>query len=331
MKPIAPTFRTLFADLEQRVRDAPLAGSVYERERDGIVYTYAKIPVGVTRVDTFIGKADDPLTRQQADELRRGMEMRRENRKIGALLKSAGFATFNPLMGAILDTIAHAQLFREGAVLVGTAAYTACEAHVGSFLPEPTVMTADVDLATADLALSSEPPEPMLTILQRADATFEPAMQIDPRKPPSRFRSSRGYFVDIITPTRRRADSNPIPLGKLDAGAAPLQQLDWLIEDPVPTVALWDHGVPIKIPQPPRLAAHKLMLAQSRHAADRLKREKDLRQADALMTALYSSDPFALEETLEDARSRGPRWRQKIDRSLAELEKRSQARTERPR
>ncbi|MES2119629.1 MAG: GSU2403 family nucleotidyltransferase fold protein [Pseudomonadota bacterium] len=320
MKPIATTFRTLFADLEQKARNAPLAGSVYERERDGVLYTYAKIPVGSTRVDTFIGKSDNALTQQQAEELRRGMETRRENRKIVSLLKSAGFANFDPTMGAILDSIAHARLFREGAVLVGTAAYTASEAHVGSFLPEPTVMTGDVDIATTNLAISADPPEPMIAILQRADSTFEPVMQIDPQKPPSRFRNRHGYFVDIVTPTRRATDTNPLPLKRLKAGAAPLQQLDWLIENPVPTVALWDHGIPINIPQPARLAVHKLMLAQNRGPTDRLKREKDLRQADALMTALYASDPFGLEAALDDARRRGKRgWSQKIDRSMAEL------------
>jgi len=324
MKTIPSTFRTLFADLEQKARNAPLAGSVYERDRDGVLYAYAKIPVGSTRVDTFIGKSDDPLTAQQTEELRRGMETRRENRKIVSLLKSAGFANFDPAMGAILDSIAHARLFREGAVLVGTAAYTASEAHVGSFLPEPTIMTGDLDLATANLAISAEPPEPMIAILRRADPTFEPVMQIDPRKPPSRFRNRQGYFVDIVTPTRRNTDTNPIPLKELDAGAAPLQQLDWLIENPVPTVALWDHGIPINIPQPARLAVHKLILAQNRGPTDRVKRQKDLSQADALMTALYSTDPFGMEEALNDARQRGKRgWAEKIDRSLAELSKRA--------
>lgn len=321
MKPIPPSLRTVFADLEQRARDAPLAGSIYERERDGIPYTYAKIPVGSTRVDTFIGKSRDPITQQQVEQLRQGMEIRRQNRKTVALLRSAGFATFDQSLGPILDALAHSRLFHEGAVLIGTAAYTASEAHAGAFLPEPTVMTGDLDLATADLALTAVPPEPMIAILQRADQTFAPVMQIDPRRPASRFRSAEGYYVDIVTPVRRRTDTNPVALKKLDAGAAPLQQIDWLIEDPVSTVALWDHGVPIKIPQPARMAVHKLILAQSRPATDRIKREKDLRQADALMTALYSSDPFGFEATLEDARGRGKTgWADKIDRSLVELQ-----------
>lgn len=327
MKAIPPTLRTVFADLEQRARNAPLAGSIYERERDGLPYTYAKIPVGSVRVDAFIGKSSDPLTQQQAEELRQGMELRRQNRKTVSLLRSAGFATFHPALGAILDTLAHSRLFHEGAVLIGTAAYTASEAHAGAFLPEPTIMTGDLDLATADLALSADPPEPMLTILQRADPTFAPVMQIDPRKPASRFRSGAQYYVDIVTPTRRGTDANPVALKKLAAGAAPLQHIDWLIENPVSTVALWDHGVPVNIPQPARMAVHKLILAQSRPPADRLKREKDLRQADALLTALYSSDPFGLEGTLADARSRGKRgWADRIDRSLIEIQNRADSR-----
>ena len=323
MKAIPPTFRTLFADLEQRAREPVIAGSVYERERDGTLYIYAKIPVGATRVDTFIGKRDDPLAIQQAEQLRRGMETRRENRKIVSLLKSAGFASFDPVTGAILDSIAQARLFREGAVLVGTAAYTASEVHVGSFLPEPTIMTGDLDLATADVALSADPPESMIKILRRADPTFEPVMQLDAAKPPSRFRNRQGYFVDIVTPIRRRSDSNPVALKELDAGAAARPHHELFLESPRPTHAVWVPGIPINIPQPARLAVHKLILAQSRGPTDRLKREKDLRQADALMTALYSSDPFSLDGALEDARRRGTKgWSQKIDRSLAELQRR---------
>ena len=68
---------------------------------------------------------------------------------------------------------------------------------------------------------------------------------------------------------------------------------------------------------------HKLILAQKRGAGDRIKRAKDLAQADALTTALHAYDPFALEEALEDARLRGRRgWAAPLERSLAELGRR---------
>jgi hypothetical protein len=195
---------------------------------------------------------------------------------------------------------------------------------VGHFLPEPTLMTGDLDLATANLALSAEPPEAFETILKRGDPTFRSVMQLDPRKPPSRFTTTDGFLVDLITPTRRKLDTNPVPMKRLDAGAAPLQHVDWLIFEPVRTVALWGAGVPINVPQPARFAVHKLILAHKRDAGMRLKRQKDLAQADALIEALLVNDPYALEDAIEDARAQGSRgWGLPIDRSLAELKRRT--------
>jgi hypothetical protein len=321
IKPISTTLQTLFADLVQKRYGAPTGGTVYTRERDGIEYYYAKIPVARTRIDSFIGKIGDPVAEAQVKRLREGLAEGRERRRTISILRSAGFATWDGFLGATLDAISHAGLFENGAVLVGTAAYTASEAHVGAFLPLPTLMTGDLDFATADLALSAEPPEPLVTILKRADPSFEAVMQLDSGRPSSRFRNSDGILVDVITPVRRRTDRNPMPLDALHAGAAPLQHVDWLIEHPLKTIALWGTGVPVAIPQTSRLAVHKLILAQSRDANDRLKRQKDLAQAGALIEALNLTDPFGLEDAFESARGQGPSWAAKIDRSLAELER----------
>ena len=143
-----------------------------------------------------------------------------------------------------------------------------------------------------------------------------------PKEPPSRFRTADGFLLDLITPMRRRSDTNPMPLDELDAGAAPLQYLDWLIEDPAPTVALWGSGVPINIPQPARFAVHKLILAQKRDVGSRPKRQKDLAQADALIDALERYDAYALHDALADAAGRGRAgWRGPIVRLLAELKR----------
>jgi hypothetical protein len=252
------------------------------------------------------------------------MTLARDRRRLVAILKREGLSGSDRILGSTLDAIAQAGLFEAGAVLVGTAAYGVSEPLVGHFLPRPTLMTGDVDLAAADLALGAEPPEPFETILRRADPTFAPIMQLDPRKPPSRFGTARGFLVDLITPTRRRNDRNPVPMAALEAGAAPLHYIDWLIEEPVTAAALWGAGIIVRVPQPARFAIHKLILAQKRHSPSRAKRQKDLAQADALIEALLANDPFVLEDALESARSRGKKgWAEPIARSLAELKRRS--------
>lgn len=318
---LAPALQTLFAELQQQVETAPLAGSVYERTRDGTMYLYAKIPVGVTRADVFLGRKGDAAAEAKAQTMREGMERARERRALVAMLKRGGLAAPDRSLGTALDALAYAGLFRDNAVLVGTAAYMMCEPHVGSRLPAPTLMTGDLDLATASLALAANPPESMEAILARADPTYQGIMQLDSRLPPSRFRNAGGYLVDLITPTRSRNDIGPVPLTALQASAMPLQHLAWLIADPVPTVALWGGGIAVNIPQPAKYAVHKLILAQRRSGAQRIKRAKDLDQAAALMAALRRFDPFALEDAIAAARSNGKAgWSDPIDRSLIELD-----------
>ena len=311
----------MFAELMQQVVTAPVAGTVYERSLEGIRYLYAKVPVGADRIDTFLGRKGDEGAELRAEGMRRGMALAKERRVLVSMLKRSGLAGPDRPLGVALDAIAHAGLFRDGAVLVGTAAYMMCEPHAGSRLPAPTLMTGDLDLATASLALTADPPERMEAILQRADPSYEGVMQLDPRQPASRFRNAAGYLVDLITPMRTRRDTNPMRLDALAAGAAPLQYLSWLITDPVPTVALWGSGIAVTIPQPARFAVHKLILAQRRDAASRLKRTKDLAQAAALIEALRRYDPFAFEDAMENACAQGMAgWADPIKRSLLELQ-----------
>lgn len=319
-KDISPALRTLFADLSQQVATAPPAGTVYRRTREGIEYLYAKIPVGNDRVDRFIGKTGDSNAEAEAERLQRGMALASERRRLVSTLRRNGFAVPDRTLGATLDALAHAGLFTAGAVLVGTAAYLVSEGVVGSHLPAPALMTGDLDLATASLALSAEPPESLATILRRADPSFEAVMPLDPRRPPARFRNAQGYLVDLITSTRQRDEAAPAALRALDAGAMPLQHVAWLIADPVPTIALWGAGVPVTIPQPAKYATHKLILAQKRDPGSRLKRAKDLAQAKSLIEALLQHDRYALLDALAEARRKGPRgWGAPIDRSLEEL------------
>ncbi|MDQ2083863.1 hypothetical protein RA307_27065 [Xanthobacteraceae bacterium Astr-EGSB] len=49
------------------------------------------------------------------------------------------------------------------------------------------------------------------------------------------------------------------------------------------------------------------------------KRAKDLAQARELMGILEQSNPWSVRDALDGARSRGTKWRQAVDRSLAEL------------
>ena len=320
MAELSHAVRTIFAELLEQLATAPPAGSVYVRPRDGIDYLYARVRVGAGRSDRFLGRASDPTAIQSADRYRRGAKLAAQRRKTITLLTRSGLGAQSGQLGTILDALAAAGLFKKGAVVIGTAAYQMSEALVGSTLPAPTMMTEDLDVATANLTISAEPEEPLVAILRKADPSFWEIPQLDMRAPASRFSTEKGFKVDVVTPLRHRDDRNPLRLRALQAGAAPLQYLAWLIKDSVPSVALWGDGVPVLVPQPARFAVHKLILAQKRNPGTFVKRHKDLQQATALITALETENPFALEDAFADARARGKRgWAEPIARSLQEI------------
>jgi hypothetical protein len=110
-----------------------------------------------------------------------------------------------------------------------------------------------------------------------------------------------------------------MPLEKLKAGATPLQYLRWLIEEPTQAAVLFSAGIPVFVPQPARYAIHKLIVAQKR-TKDRIKREKDLAQASALITVLRESDPYVLEDARDAAFAEGKDgWETPVCRSLKEI------------
>src|SRR3954470_21094715 len=301
-KPIPASLLTLYADLAQQVRYAERGGSIYSRGIGGATYLYAKIPAGASRREVYLGKEGDPEAEAKADSIRRAAEAARERRATVRTLQQRGLRGPNPWLGRMLDALEEAGLFGQGLVVVGTGAFQMMEAVVGHYLPEASLITADIDLVTANLAMRAADGETMETVLRRADPTINSVPELDLRDLPSRFKGKES-FVDLLTPVLRRTDATPMPLEHLEAGAAPLQYLRWLIHELVSVTALWGAGVPVFVPAPARYAVHKLILPHKRNPGSREKRFKDLTQARALIEALSISDPFALEDTLHDARA----------------------------
>ena len=93
----------------------------------------------------------------------------------------------------------------------------------------------------------------------------------------------------------------------------PLRFLDYLIEEPLPTVALGRRPVLVRVPQPARYAVHKLIVAQERDRRFALKAQKDLEQSFDLQKVLETLDPESLAEAFKDARKKGPGWRKRVD------------------
>jgi hypothetical protein len=322
MQRIPLNIQTLYADLQQQVEIASRdEATVVATVIGGVRYLRLQRWVGARRTIEHLGRADDAEVIARAEAAKAEMARRQERRRLVSTLRRL-IPGPTATLGKVLDTVAHAGLFRRGAVLVGTAAYQCYPPLLGAILPSATIMTQDPDLATADLALDGEiEGDSMLAILRRADPSFGALPGLDPKAPPARFRNVESFIVDLLTPQRRRSDRNPMPLKALGAGAIPLQQLDCLIAEPVVAVALHGAGVAVALPRPARFAVHKLILAQKRGAHELAKSRKDLAQAAAVLAALREVAPFALADALDEARAMGrDGWARPIERSLSQIE-----------
>ena len=135
-----------------------------------------------------------------------------------------------------------------------------------------------------------------------------------------RWRQTRNeLLVEFLAPSVEEEEGIR-PLAALGVDARTLHQMNYLIAEPIKAAVTYRNGVLVQIPQPERFAIHKLIVADRRRdGADSLKAEKDRLQAAFLIEVLVEDRPDELKDAFEDARARGPRWQERIDRTLARM------------
>ena len=326
MKRFALNVQTLYADLVQRTSPGTvMPATISRRMIDGSAYLYAERRDGPRKVQHYIGPASDPAAVETAAAIRHEAELAKQRRKSITMLKAAGLQGPAPEVGRVLEALSRAGLFDTGLVLVGTVAFQLYPAILGYALNASAMMTQDADLVAATVNVSVAATgetggegSDMLALLRQADPTFRAAPTLVRNALPSKFTTSAGLDVELLTPVRTRGEVSPVALPALGAGAVPLHFLEYLVEDAVPAVVLHGSGVRVRVPQAARYAVHKLIVAQVR-SLDNAKRAKDLLQASSLLDALDESVPDALSDAIQDAQSRGPKWRSHIAAGLRQI------------
>ncbi|MBD9529736.1 GSU2403 family nucleotidyltransferase fold protein [Paracoccus sp. PAR01] len=300
-----------------------LIGSIEERPRNGRTYLYDKFRIGTEMKSRYLGE-DTPELRARlirAAELKAAAEPRRKTMaRLARVLRAEGFIATDRDTGSLLLAFARAGVFRLGGTLVGTAAYALYQGELGvRFDSEELAQTGDIDFASFErlsVALGDTVEENPGDILQALK--FDPVPGVQDRQV-WKWRQNRGEaMVEFLTPAF--GDERVKPLPALGVSAQALNYLNFLIAEPIPAVALYRSGVLLQIPRPERFAIHKLIVADRRHGGpDQAKSRKDRGQAAFLIEVLAEDRPDDLHEAYEDALSRGPRWRERLDASLARL------------
>ncbi len=323
---ISRSAQTAYHDLLRMHLDetaSGLIGSIEERHRAGRVYLYDKYRIGSEMKSRYLGEGSPELRARltkaavlKADAVARQTQMAR----LARLLRAEGFIGPGRDTGSLLLAFAKAGVFRLGGTLIGTAAYGLYQGELGvRFDSEELAQTGDIDFASFErlsVALGDRVEESPGDILR--DMKFDPVPGLENRQV-WRWRQAHGLaMVEFLTPAFGDEQIKPLPA--LGVHAQGLNYLNYLIAEPIPAIALYRAGVLVQIPRPERFAIHKLIVADRRkEGPDQGKASKDRGQAAFLIEILAEDRPDDIREAYEDARSRGPRWRERMDASLARM------------
>lgn len=301
-----------------------LRGSPTRVARNGKTYWYDSYRVGSDVRKSYIGEDSEALRARlvRAAELRETREdQRRERARLIRILRAEGFMGVDAATGSLLAALASAGVFRVGGTLVGTQAFRLYEGVLGvRYAFDQAAQTNDIDIASFErlsLAVEDTVSEPLQAVLR--DFAFEPAPTLEPGRV-WRWRQTRSdLLIEFLTPSFE-ADEGLRPLASLGVHAQALRFLNFALAEPIKAPVTYRSGVLVQIPRPERYAVHKLIVADRRQAGpDSLKAVKDRRQAAFLVEVLAADRPDDLLEAWETARAAGPRWRARLDASLARL------------
>ena len=318
----SPTAHAAYHDLLRLLLDdrtSDLRGTPTRVERNGHVYWYDSFRIGTDVRKTYIGEeSPELLTRiNQHRELKVEAETRAAERaRLVRILRAERLMSHDAATGSLLAAMATAGVFRLGGTVVGTHAFRLYEGELGlRYRFDDLAQTGDLDIASFErlsLALDDQAEPSVEQVLN--DFAFEPVPTLDPG-PAWRWRQSKGAaLVEFLTPAF--GEEGLRPLAALGVSAQALHHLNYLIADPIPAAVLYRSGVLVQIPRPERFAIHKLIVAARREARDRIKAEKDRRQARFLIEALAEDRPDDLHDAYKDALSRGPKWKDRITNTL---------------
>jgi hypothetical protein len=189
--PQEPALNVLFAEVESAAAAQGQVflgtpGTVDERSNENGTRFWAhrySDAVG-RRVETYLGKLDDPEVAARVDALRAQIDA--TNRTIAQvrILARAGFATVDRKSYSTLASLHNHGLFKAGALLIGSHAYGALLNALG--VKAMSYKTEDVDIARPEaLALSGVPR--FLDMLRATGIEFCEVPRVDCKAPPTSF------------------------------------------------------------------------------------------------------------------------------------------------
>ncbi|NGM35496.1 hypothetical protein G4G93_16470 [Methylobacterium sp. DB0501] len=281
----------------------------YERAADGVPGKHKLI---------YVGPADDPEVQRRVENFGRNKDLYRTRRELAGKLRHSGLPAPSPIEGRILEAFASVDAWSR-VVLVGTLAYQSYSGPLAALLGEAEYRTQDADFAEFFVPAVQDMID-LPALLQTVDPTFEPVFHPAEATVPVGFRNRMGYKVELLVPSKGGASAVYPSRVMANMGAQALKYLEFLVKDPVRSVALYDAGIPVMVPAPERFAVHKLIVTCLRASHDQAKVAKDIAQCGAIIDAKrLAGMTIDLGLAWTDAHGRGPKWRRFLALGAARL------------
>ncbi len=303
-------------------------GSVGIRTVSGRSFYYRQFydALGKKRAE-YIGPTEEESAQERARSMREAVEVASGLVKEARLLAREGYVRVDPRTAAVLVALGDHDLFRGGAVLVGSHAHGVLLNELG--IRGPAFSTQDVDVGRGGpLAVELGPGESFESVLAESFVPLLPVPGLGRHQPPTSFktRGADAFRVDLLAPTRG-IDVTTLAVPELRAHATAVPYLAYLLGAPLVAVVLGREGVvPVNVPRPEAFAWHKTLVSQLR-GETRDKRTKDLQQAAVLFAVLAEDEPDALGAAFKALpRSARSATREGAARVVPLLEKGSHAR-----
>jgi hypothetical protein len=334
---LALTAQTAYAQLQDVVMARELSkgieslnGSFSQKTLKGRNYWYFSYRDLDARVrQIYIGPASEQLDALITQAQQRKAQDKQQD-TTDALARSAaalGCAVGLPKHVRAIRRLADYGFFKAGGVLVGTHAFVAMGNMLGVSWASGE-RTTDVDFAHAgrnvSVALQADVQIDVHEALTSFEAGFIPLVQLGGKSGASyKLRGDDEFQVDFLTTLTRDGDK-PVTIEHLNITLQPLRFMEFSLEAVEQAVLLDRNGtaVVVNIPAPARYAIHKLLIVGERSLKMRVKTNKDIQQAAALIHWLLDMQGAgALAPTWNDALARGTVWQERLAQGQAALER----------
>ncbi len=284
----------------------------------GNQYWYMELVVGSTKRQYSLGRHTDELRaliEKQKKLFSQAVPDLKQREKLVAMLVSGGGFAPGGSEGRVLEVLAQAGTFLTGGVLVGSHAFTTYGNMLGVSWVSAAMQTQDMDLASlhqVEIAMRRDAPDVKSVLLESGMGFFEvPAL--NPKSPSTSFKLRGEEFkVDLLTPLTGRNTSKPVHLPHFKTFAHPMRFLEYLLDDSQGAVIPFRSGILVNVPNPARFALHKLVVSQRRPVAQQTKVNKDIQQAEELLTVLLEDRPGDIWIALEATQGMPDKFQQQL-------------------